>query len=319
LEKQENKVHQIDVIIATYNSEKRIANTLESLKVVAKNLEKIDVEWKLYIIDNNSNDKTSQVIEDNKGDLPLILSYCSIQGKSAALNSCLPSLKAELRVFTDDDITFQEDWLAQIWKCAKENPEFDIFTGNIIGNWEAEMDAKLKTWIPMGSTYALREEDVSGKCDSGEVWGPNMSIRKSAFDKTGLKFNEDVGPSSGAIYPMGDETNMVHRLSKAGCKCYFDHLSVVHHLIKKETINDDWVIRRAERLGYGLLANGADGYGKRKYRNISLHNEIRLIFLFWAMVYPITFIMPRCKHSFWGKWGYFHFRGLLKGYKRFMK
>ncbi|MGH1374704.1 MAG: glycosyltransferase [Alphaproteobacteria bacterium] len=308
----------IDVIIATYNSEKRIAQTLESLQKMDDYLKEFPIKWALHIIDNNSKDQTQKVIKENKGTLPLHLSFCERTGKSAALNSCFSNLTAELIVLTDDDVKVAEDWLEKIWTCAQEQPDFDVFTGNIIGNWEKEIDPKLKSWIPIGSTYALRENNISGPCDPGDVWGPNMIIRKSALDKTNFQFDENLGPTPATLYPMGEETNIAKRLSKAGHKSYFNHRAIIKHLIKKETINDDWVIRRAERLGYGIFANGTEDYNERKMNTISLHNELRLTRLIWTVIYPITFIIPRCKHSFWSKWKYFYYRGLLKSYNEFI-
>lgn len=311
-------MHNIDVVIATYNSEKRIAKTLKSFKAMHDYTKNFPIAWEFHIIDNNSNDKTQQVIEDNKGDMPIMVSHCAIQGKSAALNSVLPNLTGDLIVFTDDDVTLARDWLEKYWTCAQQNPDFDIFTGNIIGHWEKEIDPQLKSWIPLGSTFALQERESSGPCNPGDVWGPNMAIRKKVFDTNNHKFNEDIGPSPESLYAMGQETNMTKRLFRAGHKCYYNHLAVVHHLIKKETINDDWVIKRAERLGYGLLANGSEGYGERRFGGISLKTEISLFLAFWFLFYPITFIIPRSKYSFWSKWKYFYYRGLLKGYKRFL-
>ncbi len=311
-------MRNIDIIIATYNSETRIRQTLEAFQSMQKHMEGSSITWKLHIVDNNSSDETQISIEAHKADLPLSLTICKRPGKSAALNSCFKDLDAEIIVVTDDDVSVAKDWLEQIWACAQEQQDFDVFTGNIVGLWEEEIDPKLKSWIPLGSTYALRKKDSSGACDPGEVWGNNMVIRKSVLDKTGIRFNEDIGPTPAALYAMGEDTHIAKQLDKAGYKSYFNHRAVIKHLIKKETINDDWVIRRAERLGYGIFAHGVEDYPHRKLCFMPLALEIPLLSIFWTCIYPITFIVPRCKHSFWSKWKYFYYRGLLKSYRKFV-
>ncbi len=309
---------QINVVIAAYNAASRITNTLDSLVLMQESLQQDCPSWQLFFIDNNSQDQTHEIVLSYADKLPLQLSKCTKRGKSAALNSILDQLNGEIIIFTDDDVQVARDWIKVIYDCAVSKPEYDIFTGNIIPNWETEIDQNLQKWAPLGSTYAIREHNHSFPCNANLVWGPNMAVRHSALLASGIKFNEDIGPSPSGLYPMGQETNFTCRLEKLGYKSYHDHKSVVHHLIKKNTINEDWIIKRAERLAYGLFVNGKDAY-QQKLTALPLYLELIFFRVFWTVMFFVTYLLPKSKKRFWCRWRYYFYRGLLKGYDRFLK
>lgn len=304
---------QIDVVIATYNSEKRIGKTFESLC----ELDFPKDQWRLLIINNNSTDNTRHIAEAYNNRLPITIIDAPVPGKSAALNSAIPHFAADLIVFTDDDVRLAPDWLTNMKAEADVHPDYAIFAGKIVGEWEIEPDAKLRSWIPIGSTYATHEREESGPCEPGIVWGPNMAIRKTVFD-AGHQFNVKVGPQPAKFYPMGQDTEMARRLNDAGFQCYYTTKPIVYHAIKKATINEDWVIRRAERLGYGIFIVHPRENFKQKLPSLPLWLELLLLRLLWSCVYPATFLLPRIKHRFWSRWKYFFYRGLHKGFYAFV-
>jgi glycosyltransferase involved in cell wall biosynthesis len=305
---------EVNVVIACYNGAKHLPKTLESLA----NSTLAQDRWRLIFVNNNSTDNTKEVALNYEDRLPITVIDALKPGKSNALNAAIPHLDADFIIFTDDDAEVAPDWMEQLLKASREQPDYDVFTGKIIGKWEKEPDAKLKSWIPLGSTYAIHEREDSGPCDPGKVWGPNMACRRKVFD-SGLRFNPLIGPQPIKPYPMGQDTEFAKRAYANGHTSYYTADAKVTHLIKAETINEDWVIRRAERLGYGLFAEDMS----REYTNrISSFLPTKLDILFsriiWTAVYPFTFLLPRCKHRFWLKWRYFHFKGLWNGYQRFV-
>ncbi len=302
---------KIDIVIATYNSEDRIGRTLESLS--RSTLPKD--QWRLLVMNNNSRDNTKAVVESFADKINVQVIDVPMPGKSKALNAALAHLMQDLILFTDDDVDLDERWMESMIAAAHNNASYDIFTGRIIGKWEKEPDAKLKTWIPVGSTYAIHERETSGDCDPGMVWGPNMAYRKRIFDE-GFRFNEKIGPTPAAFYAMGEDTELAQRAFEAGHKVYYTADAVVVHTIKHATVNEDWVIRRAERLGYGRFVISPGNPHKRILPDaLPFQYEIVLRLFFWACFYPVTFIMPRSKHRFWSRWKFYYFRGLYKSYR----
>jgi len=308
----------IDIVIATYNAEKRIVGTLESFCKMAAATDIPDCLWRIIFINNNSSDKTREILESYKDRLPLEILECPAPGKSRALNSAIPLFKGELIVLSDDDVEIAPDWLIKIHSCVLENPDYSVFAGRIKGMWEQELEPDLKSWIPVGSTYALHDKDmVSGPCDPGKVWGPNMALRRSVFD-SGLRFDERIGPTPAKFYAMGEETDLAKRAACQGFKTFFNADAVVNHLVKKETVNEDWIIRRAERLGYGIFAVGRKNYDRKMPDFVPLFLEVLFFFCFWACFYPLTNFMKRSKRRFWSRWKFYYYRGLLRGYQDFL-
>ncbi|MCH4545377.1 glycosyltransferase [Rhizobium changzhiense] len=306
---------KIDVVIATYNGGKRLRRTLESLTRLT--LPKSD--WRLLMVLNACTDNSRSEAEAFSAILPMTIIEVAEPGKSHALNEAVPHYQSDLVAFTDDDVTVDPEWLSAMIDAAAAHPAYGVFTGKIVGRWEREPSAKLRRWVPLGSTYAVNENPVSAPCGPGEVWGPNTVYRRAVFD-AGLRYNKDVGPRPGKLYPMGQDTEMATRVCQAGFSAYYVAEAVVEHTIKADTVSEDWVVRRAERLAYGIFAIGdRGGYRRRFPKPVPLAADIALNRFFWSLVYPLTFILPEGKQRFWAKWRFFYFRGLWSGYKRFSK
>jgi GT2 family glycosyltransferase len=118
---------------------------------------------------------------------------------------------------------------------------------------------------------------------------------------------------------MGQDSEMAKRLGKAGHKSYFVADAIVRHTIKKETATEDWIVRRAERLGYGIFAvkDGDVGYKRQLPAFIPLLAELIFNRVKWTLICGLGFFMGR-RRKFWGRWGFYFYRGLLKGYREFL-
>ena len=98
------------VIVCTYNRCESLANTLDSL---AKSIVPASTEWEVLIVDNNSSDRTRQVVEDFSRRFPGRFRYTfePCQGKSFALNRGIRETQADVLAFTDDDVIAEPTWL----------------------------------------------------------------------------------------------------------------------------------------------------------------------------------------------------------------
>jgi len=307
----------VDLIIATYNGGKRLEKTLNSLVKLQAESNFTAKDWQIIIANNMSTDSTQEIAESFADKLPLKIIKSTSPGKSKALNEAIAYISSPLVAFTDDDVEFSPDWLTQLIKCANDHPECDFFGGNISGNWEKELDKDLLSWTPLNSTYALHVNTVSGPTVPDQIWGPNMMFRKSIFD-AGHCFNEEIGPTPDAFYAMGEDSEFCKRLSKLGHKCYYCYEAKIFHTIKAPTANEAWIIRRAERLGYGIFAAGIDNHKLVLSNYFPVWLDVILLRIIYTALYPIANIMPRSKKMFWWKWCYFFFKGLWKSYRKFI-
>ena len=232
----------LTVLMATHNGAKTLPDVLDSYC----KLDSPNGGWKLVVVDNGSTDNTKEIIDSFRSRLPLTYVFEARLGKSAALNSGLPSTEGDLVVMTDDDALPRSDWLVQMRVAADSQPSFAIFGGAIIPHW----DVPPEDWILKFQDGTLAITDPAweeGPLVGARVYGPNMAVR-SEIIKAGYRFDVSVGPV-GSRYRMGEESDFAQTLRKAGFKQWHCKRAVVAHMILKEQMNKRWVLRRAAPAG----------------------------------------------------------------------
>src|SRR5437763_1555056 len=111
--------HMLTITICTYNRAHFLKDTLESLLLQQIN---VTFTYEVIVVDNNSVDNTKSVVESffpkfNASSPRLKYFFESTQGKSNAINKAVKAAKGDIIVFTDDDVTFDPQWLAATVKC----------------------------------------------------------------------------------------------------------------------------------------------------------------------------------------------------------
>ena len=224
----------ISVIICTYNRSAILQGALDS---VAEMQVPKEFDWELLIVDNNSTDRTREVVEQFAKRAPMRVRYVveRKQGLSHARNCGIRHARGEILAFTDDDVTLDPNWLLHIGET------FDVYGcmavgGKIIPVWPCPKPA----WFSEDAPY-----DISGpivKFDLGEEicetrkepFGANMAFRKEAFTKYGL-FRVDLGRSKG-VSLGGEEIELFRRLIAGQEKIVYTPKAVVFHPVFKERI-----------------------------------------------------------------------------------
>ncbi|BAY12819.1 hormogonium polysaccharide biosynthesis glycosyltransferase HpsE [Calothrix sp. NIES-2098] len=127
------------VAIPTYNGASTLPLVLERLQRQI-NTEKIN--WEVIVIDNNSNDNTSQVIEQFMADwnttIPLKYFFEQTQGMAYARWRAIKEAKGKFVGFLDDDNLAAHDWVYQSYLFGIENPKLGAYGGEIVGKFEVE-------------------------------------------------------------------------------------------------------------------------------------------------------------------------------------
>ena len=118
----------IGVVIATRDRAPSLERTLDHLgrQVLP------GISWEIIVIDNNSSDNTSLVLQRASNYLPLLHFHEEIPGKNRALNKALEFAGGELIVFTDDDVIPDGEWLASLVAATCRWPNDSIFGGRLI-------------------------------------------------------------------------------------------------------------------------------------------------------------------------------------------
>jgi glycosyltransferase involved in cell wall biosynthesis len=208
--------------------------------------------WKLVVVDNGSTDETVDVLSAYSARLPLSSIIEHRPGKNHALNAGLKLVEGDLTILTDDDVFPHSAWLIEMRKAADAHLAYSVFGGEVIPRWEIPPLDWIR-WVELGPAFGMNDtsQDEGPVSESWlpNIIGPNMAVRSSIFH-AGVRFNPSIGPR-GTSYPMGSETELILRLHRQGHKAWHAKGAVVEHLVRKEQLNKDWVLRRAIRFGRG--------------------------------------------------------------------
>jgi len=111
----------ITAVICTYNRKNLLRKAVDSL--INQTLEKN--KYEILIIDNNSNDGTSDLVNRNYSNISNIRYILEPrQGVAHARNTGWQNSKAKYVAYLDDDEIAKNDWLEKNTKCFNLNTAF---------------------------------------------------------------------------------------------------------------------------------------------------------------------------------------------------
>jgi len=219
---------RITVILCTYNRCQSLAKALESAAAlrVAES-----VEWEVLVVDNNSGDKTREVVEDFCCRYPGRFHYLfePRQGKSHALNTGTREAHGDVLAFMDDDVTVEPMWLQNLTACLHDS-NWAGAGGRIL----PERTFTPPRWLLVDSPYAsgpFAFFDLGPQAIelTEPPFGTNMAFRKAMFEKYG-GFRADLGPRPGSEV-RNEDTEFGRRLLIAGERLRYQPSAIVYHAV----------------------------------------------------------------------------------------
>lgn len=250
----------VTVVFATYNGARTLPAMLEALCKTTLPHEK----WKLVAVDNNSKDDTATILESYRGRLPLEIYFEPRQGKENALATGFRHLEGELLILTDDDVIPEPDWIEQWLAVAGEQADYDIFGGLIMPAWEREPEPWLLRLPYLDILFALNEGFDEGPVPAGMVFGPNSAFRRKIVGP-GYSVHDNLGPNAAvAQYPMGQDTAFALKLERQGAKAFHSRRPKLRHVVRANSMDENWVLRRAERYGMGMVAIHPEFFDRKR-------------------------------------------------------
>ena len=224
----------VTVLICTYNRAERLAETLDSL-ARSHPTGGGALRWDVLVVDNNSNDRTRNVVDSRMASYPVPLRYLfePRQGKSHALNTGLAQTAAPIIAFTDDDVRVDSGWLEAACRPMLEDPSVDYTGGPVYPIWEAERP----DWLDPGrsdlwGTLAILDYGRTPFVfeDRQRVpLGANMAVRSALVARIG-GFDPGLGRNGRSL--LGQEQAEFFCRSRAiGARgLYVPDMSLHHHV-----------------------------------------------------------------------------------------
>jgi len=247
----------LTVVMATHNGADTIGRCLEAFC----NLTTPDGSWQLVVVDNASTDATPAQLDMFRGRLPLVIVQEPRLGKSYALNAGLRHVEGDLVIFADDDILPERDWLVEWQAASRRYPDIAVFGGAIDPRFENPPPEWLWQTGWMGMLYAQTTDQEEGPIASekGEIFGPNMAVRRLVID-TGHRF--DTRFMHGHSGLMGDETDFVDRAARDGFALGFAPKARVGHIVSPRQVQAGWLVRRFYRHGRSMRQHRIMRFGR---------------------------------------------------------
>jgi len=227
------------VILCTYNRCQSLAKALES---VAASRFPEPAEWEVLVVDNNSSDRTRQVVEEFCRRYPGRFRYLfePRQGKSHALNSGIREARQEVLAFLDDDVEVDPDWLCNLTAALTHN-EWAGAGGRIL----PEAGFVPPQWMDTKGRYALAPLAIFDLGPNASElreapFGTNMAFRREMFLKHG-GFRTDLGPQPGSEI-RNEDAEFGYRLLERGERFWYEPSAVVYHSVPANRVQKDYFL-----------------------------------------------------------------------------
>jgi glycosyltransferase involved in cell wall biosynthesis len=229
---------RVAIIVCTFNRCQSLSDTLVS---ISRLVMPEGVLCELIVVDNNSSDRTAEIVHEHKSAYPFPLRYAfePQQGLSFARNRGVSETDAEYIVFTDDDILVDRFWLQELLEgFASHNA--DCVGGKVLPRWLAArpvwLDESLLNVLAM-LDYGDHEMRIDLRTSPRMLYGANFAFRRSALLKAG-PFDVTLGRRG--KFGAGEDKDILEKLSKAGACIMYWPKAVVLHKVEPERMTKSY-------------------------------------------------------------------------------
>jgi glucosyl-dolichyl phosphate glucuronosyltransferase len=244
-------VESISTVLCTYNRAASLSATLESFSRLTL---PTDLDWELIVVDNNSKDKTREVIQTFAESVPFCVRYIfeGQQGRSSALNAGIEAARNQIIAFTDDDVIVHTEWVTSLRQAFAEC-NCAAVGGRIIPVWHHPKP----DWLEMEGQQAVVHFDLGNEMKEikDPPLGANSAFRKDNFEKYGL-FRLDLGVSGSDHGIVCEDTEFGWRLLRAGEKIVYAPKALIYHPVDPHRATKAYFLKWYYNAGRSVVRAG---------------------------------------------------------------
>jgi glycosyltransferase involved in cell wall biosynthesis len=243
-------VIEISVIICTHNPRPQyLARVLAALRAQTLPIE----QWELLIIDNVSQVPLTVANWDLSWHPRARIVREEELGIASARMRGMREMAADTLVFVDDDNVLDPGYLAEVLRIGREWPQLGVWGGSIVPEFEVQPPEYLKEFL---GCLALREIKTPRwsnlmTCLDAEPWGAGMSVRINVAKEYMMQFRKgaiQIMGARGMSLLGGEDVEICYVACSLGLGMgLFPELKLTH-LIPKERIDEDYLVRMAEGI-----------------------------------------------------------------------
>ena len=232
----------VSIVVCTFNG----ANLLpETIRHIAQQRVRPDIQWEVIIIDNASIDDTSRIVEAEWGkynhSLQFRLLYQPEAGLAYARELALKNAQYEFVLFCDDDNWLDLDYVNRAYDLMLQRPSIGVLGGN----GELLFETSPPDWLGENSIFANGPQaKESGSVKSRVVYGAGFVIRNTAFKAAvEMGFKSMLTDRVAGKLSAGGDYEICYAIALAGYDIWYDEELKFKHFIPGSRTCWDYNIR----------------------------------------------------------------------------
>jgi glycosyltransferase involved in cell wall biosynthesis len=313
----------ISIVICCYNSEARIGETL----VFLSRLNTKNINCEIILIDNNSNDKTVETVEEIwtslNSTIPLSIHKEHKPGLQFARTKGIKESKFPFILFCDDDNWLEQDYLIKANKILNSIPNIGMLGGRGIPEFESKA---VPEWFNHFLQFFAVNQQHKASGDvtisRGFVYGAGAIIRKSIFVELLTKnFTFILEDRKGSTLSAGGDTELGYCISLLGYKIYYEDTMTFRHFITSKRVDFNYILKLMYGFGQADARLLAYDFVRSNYFNLNNPNPtkgtyklkiyIKIIKHFLRSITSLNHIVRKLRLAYCYK-----LMGLIKEYDR---
>lgn len=269
---------QISAIICTHNRDTYLGAAIDSLLK-----QEFAAGFEVVVVDNNSSDRTREVVEQRLSDPRLKYVFEPILGLSVARNTGAKESRGEILAYLDDDAVASSHWLQILYSAYENNSKIAIAGGKVTLLWPQGIQQP--RWLSPGlagnlGAYDLGDSIVYIEQPGLTPRGLNYSIRRSFLNEIG-GFDPHLG-RVGKNLLSNEELQMTELALQRSWQVAYLPDALVAHNVAPERLNRSWFLNRgwwqgisecyreqlAGKAGIGQLQRGSERFLRGLYKSL---------------------------------------------------
>ncbi|MBD2339862.1 glycosyltransferase family 2 protein [Calothrix sp. FACHB-156] len=274
---------QISAIICTHNRDTYLGAAIDSLLA-----QDFAAEFEVVVVDNNSSDRTKEVVAQRASNPRLKYVFESTTGLSVARNTGAKLASGEILAYLDDDAVASDRWLSVFYDAYKNNSQLAIAGGKVTLLWP--QNVQQPRWLSPGlaanlGAYDLGDSIIYIDKPSFTPRGLNYCIRRSFLEEIG-GFDPHLG-RVGKNLLSNEELQMTEFALQKGWQVAYLPAALVAHNVAPERLKRSWFLNRgwwqgisecyreqlAGKAGISQLQRGGERFIRGLYKALQYFSD----------------------------------------------
>ncbi|MBX3362132.1 MAG: glycosyltransferase family 2 protein [Phycisphaeraceae bacterium] len=239
---------RIVIGVCTYNRGERILRTLRTIAEMDRADGRVT---RCVIVDNRSNDGTSEIIDRfiaSGPALPMVRVREEKPGKPEALRRFFEETDEPLLGVIDDDCLCDPAWAREILRVFDAQPRAGIVGGPVSVVWESGPTkiARIYKQSLVDRTLGNEQKMLSGPTDF--VVGAAQGMRRASVIETGFLSQREMDCLRGERLEAGDDVELCIRARKLGWEVWYTPDAKMGHLIPPSRQTVAYIARLRESI-----------------------------------------------------------------------